>query len=61
MRRPTIKQLNDIRLVAINGWGDGDFVEHESRQEQNRMRRSLLAFENWIEYLQGAQFKNPIV
>ena len=60
MKSPTIKQLNDVRSVAGNGWGDGDFVEDRPRREQDRVRRSLIAFENWIEHLQGAKFKNPI-
>ena len=61
MRRPTIKQLSDVRLVAGNGWGDGDFVEWMDKKEQDRIRRSMQAFESWIEHLGKFKFNNPIV
>lgn len=61
MRRPTIKQLNDVRLVTGNGWGDGDFVEWMDAPERRRYARSLEAFEQWLEHLQGAKFANKLV
>ncbi len=62
MRRPTIKQLNDVRFVLGNGWGDGDVLEYFPKvKDKLRVRQSIIAFEKWLEGLQGAEFQNPTV
>jgi len=57
MRRPSIKQLEDVRLVMGNGWGDGDFIEGMDRNEAARYTRSIQAFENWLESIGNFKFR----
>ncbi len=62
MRRPTVKQLNDVRFVCGNGWGDGDILEYfPLAKDKRRVRQSLISFEKWIEELQGQEFECPII
>ncbi len=61
MRRPTINQLTLVRSVAGNGWGDGDFIESMDDSEKRKYIIAMQRFEQWIEHLQGCEFKSPIV
>ncbi len=62
MRRPTVKQLNDVRFVLGNGWGDGDVLEYFPKaKDKRRVRQSIISFEKWIEELQDSEFENPTV
>jgi hypothetical protein len=61
MRRPKVEQLQLIRVLIGNGWGDGDFVEDQPRGEQQKYRRAIISFEKWLEHLQGAQFQYHLI
>ncbi len=61
MRRPTLKQLEDVRCICGNGWGDGDYLEFlQTTSEKKRVTRSLQAFEKWIESIGKYQFDSPL-
>ncbi len=62
MRRPTLRQLQDVRGVCGNGWGDGDYLEMlQTPSEKRRVRKSLQAFEKWIESIGKFEFNSPLV
>ncbi len=62
MRRPTLRQLEDVRGVCGNGWGDGDYLEMlQTTAEKKRVIRSLQAFEKWIESIGKYQFNSSLV
>lgn len=56
MRRPTLKQLQDIREVMGNGYGDGDYVAWMDDKDRQRINRSIYAFERWIESIGNFKF-----
>jgi len=61
MRRPTIKQLLEVRNVTSNGWGDGDYTSGMDRAQAERVRRALQSFDRWIESVGKFKFNCPLV
>lgn len=62
MKRPTTKQLKILRGVLGNGWGDGDYLEYcFTPAEKRKAVRAMIAFDTWLEHLQGAQFAHPLI
>lgn len=57
MRRPTIKQFEDVRLVMGNGYGDGDYIQGMDKNEARKINRSIHAFETWLEKIGNFKYK----
>ena len=60
-RSLTKAQWLEVRGVAGNGWGDGDYLELlATPAEKRKCRRAMIAFEQWIESRFSVEFKNHL-